>query len=265
MYSSGIVSLDGEYSEENMRDFIIEFKELWDALMAHTSEEDIDDWEKAMDDYASNGYVLGDGTVYFENNAMKRLYKMQNAESTGQKLGLAELNSQWDEFVLYSTINSEDLANSNYIYKIFSDDEKYVFTPTMTAAIYAGSGDVDAAKSFVKSMFSIDEQNFYGCTFTEKDGSCVNVDAIDDYLESYGGGSVLGGSDGYTIYYGLQTDEDYDEYIENISSLDTSANTDVIIREMIMENMEEYLNGKLTVDEYMDELNDSVALYKGED
>lgn len=261
VYSSGIVSLDGEYSEEKMRDFLSGFKALMDALTAHTSDEDINEWEKLTEKYISYGEVLNDGTTYNVNNANIRLYKMQAQEKTGQVIGLCELNSNSSIYAVYSMINSENLISSNYTYKILADEGNLAFTPTMTVAVYAESANIDTAKSFVKSMFSVDEQNLYGYEFLERNGIFVNADAL-KMSASYGWGDIDGIE--YFIYYGFSTDEDFEEYLEIIGSLDTVSNTDLVVREMIMENMEEYLNEELTIDEYMDKLGKSIDLYQSE-
>lgn len=265
VYSTNMIDTEGNYHEEELETFLKDFKELWDALQEHTTQEEVQQW---LSDVAEDPRKA---------QAVWQMFPLYNQEYSGQKIALCQFETVEGITQFYSikyngVETGVDNENINYEYKIFGNGEKNVFIPSVTFAINSNSNEKEAAGSFIREMFGTEIQK---TTFSEepdyKQGNPVNLDGLAGFqedmtrggatpgaaTESYGGQRVA-----WYIYF--RHEGTMEEYTDVLRQLNSPANDDIRIRQMIKEGISAYMEDGETIDSTMDNVGRYIELYISE-
>lgn len=270
VYASRIVNANGDYDKDMLREFLVKFKELYDLEMERTTQEEITDWTKEYGEYDQN-YKRVPACV-------KSLY---NREYSGQQIAFVTSDSIlniWDFYSIKHDVlcggggadaGTETTANQDYTYRVWENEDGNAYIPTMVFSVNANSKEQDKAKAFVTYMFSTDIQKQYINSLHFKPGHPVNMDAVkalnDEMLNigTPGGAVEVGGTDYFGAAY-FTKDEDMQEYIETLQSLQSPVHIDASVEEIIKEQMPDYVNGKTGLEDTYNAIHNMVEVYLSE-
>jgi ABC-type sugar transport system, periplasmic component len=247
-YEVELINADGSYNEEALEKFLTEFKELWEALMNHTSSEELSaEHSESMASY------------------IEPLY---DREYSGQQITLAQMMENINGIAaFYSMKHNEGSDNETMAYKVLGNGGKKVYTPMNIFAINENSQKKEAAASFVKEMFGVELQKiYYGYQ-----GEPVNTEAFYASNEYYKG--IYDIENMVFNSYGnvekknwrfVWDEKDIAEYIETLKTLDTPSYNNLQIRETVWTGLEAYVNDEKTLDDSLKEIRQSLELYLSE-
>ncbi|CCY54109.1 aBC-type sugar transport system periplasmic component [Coprococcus sp. CAG:782] len=160
----------------------------------------------------------------------------------------------------------ENTANADYEYMLWGNDEGAVYTPNTIFAINNKEDNRDNGIRFVKDMFGVDVQKmYYGIDVANP----VNIDGIrasNEMALEMGtpGGGIKVGENQYLDWSYWRTDEYLEDYIDKLRQLKVPSNTDARIRNMIRDNMADYLEGGVSLDDTMDAVDSALSVYLSE-
>ncbi len=258
-YSHKIFGNGESYDKQELEKFVSGMKNVWDALMEHTTEEQIREWESL---FAEEGVFLYSNVNYHCNGLYDRTNENVQMES-GRSIGLYTFSYYFDVF------NMLDITRTypNETYDVFAYDDVKTFTPLLIYSINAKSENTDEAEQFIKYMLSTDVQsiismNYYNNNEEHHYGMPVNMEGL---LNSF---QILADTvkpaqeqnPGYDTF--LDGEQDY--YMSIVDSLSVSTYRNAILEEKIYSGMEDYLNGRITLDQYMGDADNAITLYMEE-
>lgn len=270
VYSHRIFGNGESYDSQELENFMSGAKMVWDALMEHTTEEQIREWEtwvaETKDEHGewaySNTYYLLQGLVdewhslgtmadwlYTEEGGMQ-LY-------SGRSIGLynityaSEIRPIWHMTYEYP----------QETYDIFTVDDVKTFTPLMVYSINAKSENTDAAEEFVKYMLCTETQSDSAWVDVKQNhehrrGMSINMDVLQNLLEGY--------KRSMENRNPMLSDEVIDRGMEVFGSPLVPTYRNAILEEKIFAGMEEYLNGDITLEQYMEKTDNAITLYMEE-
>lgn len=143
---------------------------------------------------------------------------------------------------------------SDLSYGLINTDEGNLFIPTNIVGVNSKSEVIDVAKEFVTCLFSyeVQSQDTGGGNPVNRKAFAANME-LDQEIEL-----DLGN---VTLNLELLTEEEKEAYISLVESLDTAVNRDWIIREAIFEQLEDYLDGSISLEEAVDNMAKKIDLY----
>lgn len=269
-YSSRIFGNGEGYDRQELEDFVSGMKDVWDALMEHTTEDQIREWEALVDETEeewgewiySNTYYLMQGLVdewrtlgHSGGPIIREEPEMQLY--SGRSIGIYNFNSEFDVEYIWHMMNEYP----HETYDIFAIDDVKTFTPLMIYSINAKSENTDTAEEFVKYMLSMETQSNIGGdyrrNFEHEFGMTVNMEAMLSRLDTF-------------QYYdnGAHTpvapEGETERYMDLLGSFSVPAYRNAILEEKIFSGLEDYLNGRITLEQYMEEADNAITLYMEE-
>lgn len=263
LYASDIVDMHGTYNRERLKEFLTDLKSMYDAGMARTTKEQIADWTAKYGTYEEQ-------TKKAVNSAyMSSLF---NRDWSGRRFALVDMKSELEVQYFYSIKEDaivgmeENTANADYEYMLWGNDEGAVYTPNTIFAINNKEDNRDNGIRFVKDMFGVDVQKmYYGIDVANP----VNIDGIrasNEMALEMGtpGGGIKVGENQYLDWSYWRTDEYLEDYIDKLRQLKVPSNTDARIRNMIRDNMADYLEGGVSLDDTMDAVDSALSVYLSE-
>lgn len=237
--ASDIFDADGEYHEDKMKEFLIGSKEIWQAIMNHTSENDLNNRDRL-------------------NN--KKYFNPTDLLFNQTDITIGSIN-------YYGMIH--DIITGMYYldncnYDLFSNNECRAFIPQNIVSISALSDNKEEAKEFIKDIFDVQSQSI---ELYSDEGIAVNIDALEKSRENRTKETISYSSqDSTDTYYDVKiiTDDEFNTFIDLFRSLEKPVYTDKVITDIICSNMEAYFNDEITIDDAMDRINHGLALYYNE-
>ncbi len=247
-YSAKILSVDNQYSAEAMEEFLTGYKKVWQALMAQTSEDELQQNEENTEHFP-----------YYEWE-MRSVEGLWAPEATKQNVAFS---------VITRPLRTVELAaimerNKDYVLDGGSLGVANTFVPKYVVGLSAKSDAADLAKDFIKEMFTVAEQT--GSEMDYPQGLPVNLDAYAYYCETLPTETLLGGVvDGVNTSYHFEVAPEYrDRFKEYFMKMEHPANMNEMIEEMIFEKLDAYLNDEISIEDYMDGINSKMDLYLSE-
>lgn len=264
-YSYRIFGNGESYDRQELEKFVSGFKEVWDALMEHTTDEQIRSWKNLVEATGTWQYFnvanRSDGLVDVDYYIGLNVENMQ-AES-GRSIGLYNFNYYSDIFYLiYMTREYQ-----HETYDVFAYDDVKTFTPLMVYSINAKSENMDTAELFIKYMLSTEVQSkiaigHYIGNGEHPYGMPVNIrgllDTYQDLEEAFMDMQEM--FPGWNIF--LDGEQEY--YMSVLDSLSVPTYRNAILEEKIRMNLERYLDGEITLEQYMEEVDNEITLYMEE-
>lgn len=264
VYSYRIFGNGESYNRQELENFMSGSKMVWDALMEHTTEEQVREWEALVDAegiwaYSNTFYLIqglvdewktfgvSGGPLIREEEEMQ-LY-------SGRSIGLYNVTYSQDVRYIWHMMNEYPQET----YDIFACDDTNTFTPLMVYSVYAKSEHADAAEEFVKYMLSAETQDNIGMGTYSKNwehryGMPVDMEVLQNRMEGYNryaSGTIV-------------PEEEAERCMELIDSLSVPTYRNAILEEKIFSGMEDYLNGTITLEQYMEEADNAITLYMEE-
>ncbi len=146
-------------------------------------------------------------------------------------------------------------------YDIFSIDDVNTFTPLLIYSINAKSENTDAAEEFVKYMLSEETQSNigmgrYDSNSEHRYGITVNMEVLQSRVEKFqyvDGANILVAPEG-----------EVERFMDLLGSFSVPTYRNAILEEKIYSGLEDYLNGNITLDQYMEEADNAITLYMEE-
>lgn len=270
VYSYRIFGNGESYDRQELENCVTGMKDVWDALMEHTTEDQIREWETLVAETEeewgewiySNTYYLMQGLVdewrslghgggpLIREEPQMQLY-------SGRSIGLYNFNSEFDMEYIWHMMNEYP----HETYDIFAIDDVNTFTPLMVYSINAKSDNTDAAEEFVKYMLSMETQSHiggdYSYNFEHRFGMTVNMEAVQsrvDTFKYYNNGSPIP----------VAPEGETEHYMDLLGSFSVPTYRNAILEEKIFSGMEDYLNGRITLEQYMEEADNAITLYMEE-
>ncbi len=232
-YSHRIFGNGESYDRQELEKFVSGFKEVWDALMEHTTDEQIQLWKNLVEVTGTWQYynVADRSNGLVDVNYYYGLYVENMQAESGRSIGLYNFNYYSDIFYLiYMTREYE-----HETYDVLAYDDVKTFTPLMVYSINAKSENMDTAEQFIKYMLSTKVQSKIAMGYYIGNGehpygmpvnSSLTEFTIPDSVKSICEDAFLDCSD-MTVYYSGDT---LDAYIDSYSS-DWEANHIVWVRQ----------------------------------
>lgn len=271
-YSHRIFGNGESYDKQELENFVSGMKEVWDALMEHTTEEQIREWETLVagegDELGewvySNTYYLAQGLVdewaslgYAGGPLIREDPEMQL--QSGRSIGLYHFTSEYEVSYLWHMMNEYP----HETYDIFAIDDVNTFTPLLIYSINAKSENTDVAEEFVKYMLSEEAQSNIGMGYYDKNwehryGMPVNMEVVESRVEKYQYYDNTGNP------VTLAPEREIERFMDLLDSLSVPAYRNAILEEKIFADMEDYLNGTITLEQYMEKADNAITLYMEE-
>ena len=258
-YSYKIFGNGESYDRQELENFASGMKDVWDALMEHTSEEQIREWESML---AEEGVWLYSNVDRYCHGLFDKDNENVQMES-GRSIGLYAFHYYFDVF------NILDITRTypNETYDVLAYSDVKTFTPLLVYSINAKSENTDAAEQFIKYMLSTDVQSIISMGYYDSNGEHsfgmpVNMEGLLNSFQSLED-TVIPAQElnpGWLTFLGGE--QDY--YMSIVDSLSVSTYRNAILEEKIYSGLEDYLNGKITLDQYMEEADNAITLYMEE-
>lgn len=266
LYASEIISIDGDYNNDALKEFIDELKKLYDLEMSRTTQEEITNQINENGQYEQGKNI--------NDLCMTPLY---NRNYSGQNIAFMMMNDVSQAWRFYSIkhdtlvgSDKENTANEEFVYHIWENNSGATYIPTLIFSINANCNDIEASKKFVSYMFSTDiQKQYYSDSVHLRQGNPVNINAIkslnEDMLQlGTPGGIEKVGDESYLFSSYFVCDEDMNEYIEALKSLKTPISINAEVEEIIKEQMSKYINGEMDADETYNAINNLLKIYLSE-
>lgn len=269
-YSHRIFGNGESYDRQELEHFMSGAKMVWDALMEHTTEEQIREWETLVaeesEEYGdwiySNTYYLIQGLVdewgslgLMGGPLIREELEMQLY--SGRSIGLYNITHASEIEFIWHMINEYPQET----YDIFTIGGDKTFTPLLVYSINAKSENTDAAEEFVKYMLSVDTQSSIAWTdvaqnYEHRSGMSINMEVLQNLMEGY--------RQDMENSHSMLSEEEAARYIEMLGSLSVPTYRNAILEEKIFAGMEDYLNGTITLEQYMETADNAITLYMEE-
>ena len=253
-YSNRIVTKDGTYNEEELTAFVKPLKEIYERLSEQTKEnhgEKIWEYDESFRD-AGN-----DPNEY----AATQLNELQIVDYSHRSIGITKLY-HGEKYLPIAACR----MNKEYKYQANPMGDEGVFEARWITAISSKTQEEKLAEDFVKELFAPGEQFIYGIYEL---GHTVNREAL--RMDIFKNQSMQ-----TTLFYGLEgeverpyhwyfeSQEEYDNYLSYIESFHTPSNPDRQVREIIEKDLDGYLMGKVTLEDYLDGVKKRMQVYQSE-
>ncbi|MDE6530081.1 MAG: extracellular solute-binding protein, partial [Lachnospiraceae bacterium] len=266
-YSSRIFGNGESYDRQELENFVSGMKGVWDALMEHTTEDQIREWETLVaeeGDWAySNTHQLLYGLIdeWGSLGLAGGRWGMENEEMqlySGRSIGLYNFTYSFNVTDIWHMMNEYP----HETYDIFAIDDVNTFTPLLIYSIYAKSEYTDAAEEFIKYMLSEDTQSnigmgWYDSNSEHRYGMSVNMEVLQSRTEEFKYGD-------HGAYTPIAPEGEMERYMDLLGSFSVPTYRNAILEEKIFSGMEDYLNGRIALEQYMEEADNAITLYMEE-
>ncbi len=237
VYAGRVFDGAGKYNSNELKTFMEDMKQIWDVLRKQTTAAEQETSDEELPICKNNLSYKVDG-----------LFKRAESE---QDIAITQFKVPMQYFNLVAIMNEVD---DSYGFESFSYDESHIFESTFTVGINSETKYSEAAQYFVMELFEEDAQVIYA-----EEGEALNMEPELEFYEEMG---VF--VDDYNIKFSFPSDESRNYVMDYFKGLDTPVTVNPIIREIILTDFESYLNGDISIDDYMNSVNTSIELYMSE-
>ena len=263
-YSYRIFGNGESYDRQELEKFVSGFKEVWDALMEHTTDEQIRSWEISAEQVRGVYYNVADRSYgLVDVNYYYGLYVENRQAESGRSIGLYNFNYYSDIFYLiYITREYQ-----HETYDVFAYDDVKTFTPLMVYSINAKSENMDTAELFIKYMLSTEVQSkiamgYYIGNGEHPYGMPVNMRGLLDTYQDLEEAFIDWQEQNPGMNVFLDGEQEY--YMSVLDSLSVPTYRNAILEEKIRLNLQRYLDDEITLEQYMEEVDNEITLYMEE-
>lgn len=154
---------------------------------------------------------------------------------------------------------SEDGAS----YSSLSFDGHTAYVPFLQAGVVAG-GNEEAGKAFVKTLLGKEAGEGSNGIPVNEAALKVQLQTLMDPTETALSFSRDGSDKVYTIYYRSLTNEEVDEILAQLESVDEPALVDRTVQNLVVEQGSKYLKGELSLEQAVNAIMQKMNLYLAE-
>ncbi|MCD7838419.1 MAG: ABC transporter substrate-binding protein, partial [Clostridiales bacterium] len=233
--AAGLVKVDG-VQEDNLRTWLTALKTICDTYGYYAPKDDAVD--SLSEEVIPGAYDYGNLNTYVESDA----YTWLNSDSPW---GFTTLDAVEDLVMALSTYEKYGKEGSFSVAPLPGLVEG-AYTPEVLLAVSAGSDVTETAREFVACALSMEVQQY-----TYGDGLPVLQEAMDKQLDYFTDPAAE---------YGW----DIEELRELLDGCTTPAAASELVTETVLELVEPYCSGELTLDEAVAQVEDELALMLAE-
>lgn len=240
--SAAWIQEDGTLSEEKLTEFYTQISRIFDPESYQITNEHV------LGDYATTfTSTIGGGTL--ELYCDKLL------------LNFGNIWSDTDLAMLATTIKEKEEIG----YQPLTGQAAHVFLPKLVMGISTKSKEKEESKKFLQFLLTKDAQ-----TAAQGGGLPVNQEALQFLVDNIYDGSTFGSGrsddpDSYVEMTIHKPDADaVEQFIDYVKEADTPALTNEIIREAVLEQTEDCVQGDITPEEAVKAVMEKVSLYLAE-
>ncbi|MDE6432947.1 MAG: ABC transporter substrate-binding protein [Lachnospiraceae bacterium] len=237
VYADKIFNAAGDYNPDELKTFMEDMKQIWEILRKQTT--------------AAEQESVDEQLPVCKNNLSYKTGNLFDRTKSEQDIAITQFLFPIQYFNLITLMNEVD---DSYAFESFSYDGNHIFQSKFTVGINSQTKYSEAAQCFVEELFEDDAQGIYA-----EEGEALN---IEPELEIYEGMGMVG--ENHNITFTFPTDELKDYVMDFFKGLDTPVTVNPIIREIVLTDFESYLNGDISMDDYMNSINTSIKLYMSE-
>ena len=271
-YANGSTWLneDNTINEDNIKEFLQETKNIYDAYLATYDEAQYEEYKESMQSYIDE-YGEDIGIYYLDNY----LNPMSIMNESSKKLAVGVISGR--DFIEY--MYSLSKGNQDISYALINGQTSGVFVPKNLMGINAKSDNKEMAKKFISYLLSEESQSK-----ESYDGLPINKAAFDKiseypYADEFVGENGEGYSEDQSIgTWGFSnengttvelkvywpTKEYFNNFKAEIESLKSPVTVNTIVLEEVAKAFDKYANGNATLDEVVKNIGDNIDLILAE-
>lgn len=271
-YANGSTWLneDNTINEDNIKEFLEETKNIYDAYLATYDEAQYEEYKESMQSYIDE-YGEDIGIYYLDNY----LNPMSIMNESSKKLAVGVISGR--DFIEY--MYSLSKGNQDISYALINGQASGVFVPKNLMGINAKSDNKEIAKKFIAYLLSEESQSK-----ESYDGLPINKAAFDKiseypYADEFVGENGEGYSEDQSIgTWGFSnengttvelkvywpTKEYFNNFKAEIESLKSPVTVNTIVLEEVAKAFDKYANGNATLDEVVKNIGDNIDLILAE-
>ena len=252
-YANDILKEDGTIDQEVLKQYLTLTKRIWDAESQSLNMEVLQMRDRMDEHFAK----VGSGDNWYVELSHHQMYWLDEIELSI----MGEMGDLGDYAELVSIMEMRGKGEGITQLKGTSG---FVFMPNTVLGVTASGSNQDAAKDFVISMLSSPVQDErLGLGFPVNKGALETqvhkYDDKDGYAYSIGYGTPGGTVSGYDVRY--PNEEEYNRLLFMIERLEVPANTDVVLRQSILEISEDAIRGERSIEDAVHEIVNRLQIY----
>lgn len=246
------INKDGTINEENIESFLISCKDIWDVTKEHFTEEELSKHLYDMSYYNK----FGDSNTYLR-------YEYRNRSLSPVLLSIDNYLMEYgwlESFENFCWLNSIIKNNESVLkYSNLENKNGTLFEPMVTIGISKNSNDKGNAKEFLQYLLSEEIQESANSKFLP-----INKLALKKQVESYVGTSLtMVNVSGEKREILIEKANENDLY-KIIEKLNANVSTNSLLFENVEDIIEEYLLGKVSLQDTISKINNKVYVYLSE-
>ncbi len=254
------ITADGSIDREVLQEYLEQCKRIYDIQMDGLDQETVETYQERMGrlaEYYGVGMEQIDWEVYLD--LMSYLGKERH-------MMIGWMCAQYGYLELVSLSRNEASKDAKVI--PMQGQCTKVFKPATMLAVSAASGKKDAAMRFFDYFLSAQAQSSYDGLPVNQEAFDMQFTPVEEYLAEDGGYSYLSVSskDGtrleYVVYW--PDDEQILALKEQLGHLQTAYLPDSVLEDAVFEQGVAYMQGKLSLEQALDEIEQKVSIYMAE-
>ena len=247
------INKDGTINEEEIKNFMKNCKNIYSILKKSNTSESIKSYLDAKKYYSDLESFEREVYLHRDITILDLFYDKSN-----WKIEVGDLTN----FNEISYILSIKDILKDYSYFPWSNNGQIVFTPNTLIGINYYGKNKDKAKKFLTEIFSEEYQSIFN---NEDYGFSINKDIfygeLNEMIKIDSNGS-LNINDNIIIENIEPNEEEINRFTSIVENMNISANYNTCLLDYIIEDMEKYILGKLTMNKTIENIKNNIQKYK---
>ena len=247
------INKDGTINEEEIKNFMKNCKNIYSILKKSNTSESIKSYLDAKKYYSDLESFEREVYLHRDITILDLFYDKSN-----WKIEVGDLTN----FNEISYILSIKDILKDYSYFPWSNNGQIVFTPNTLIGINYYGKNKDKAKKFLTEIFSEEYQSIFN---NEDYGFSINKDIfygeLNEMIKIDSNGS-LNINDNIIIENIEPNEEEINRFTSIVENMNISANYNTFLLDYIIEDMEKYILGKLTMNKTIENIKNNIQKYK---
>lgn len=249
VYYQDCFNEDGSIKEENLKTFLLNFKDINDAALKNIPQKQLEQYKEKRETWEKSGqfvdYIDMDEDLYFNNSESKE-------GDTTLNMGFLAYDRDFPDFSMMKD------KYPDYTLQLLNSNNKF-YKPESLVGINAKCKNTENAEKFIEFLYqdTTQEINTY-------DGYPVNRTAFLKTQENPSDKAMSDLNLGRTTPYRWASKDEFKVLNQLVETLDTPTYINRSVVDMIYENAEKFINGSGTIDEAMELIMQKLNLYLSE-
>lgn len=241
LYGDSLINEDKTVNIENTKDFLINCKELYDAIRIN-NKSNKDESLSQMDMLSRSGYFYTFGS---ENKSLVEVGS------------ISDING----YSAIISLRKNDNINSN----VFGESESNIYFPSELIAINSLSKNKSEARKFIKDIFSMNsKRNYLGENSTQL--LCTNKNIFEDGVKkSLINDIIFIENDEVIVFKGIEfSTEEMFELEDIVNKLNKGKFINIEVLNLIQEDLYNYILGEQDIDKCINSISNNLEIYLAE-